>query len=283
MFSYRWSSKVVRFAGRQSNGGKHSWWTSNIMTKLNEVVERYKMRINKNKTKVMKIGKGEQEQLQIEIRGNILEQVHQFKYLGSMIAEDGRSEKEVRRRITLAKDAFTEHRMLLTKSLNQTLKKRLAKSLVWSVLLYGSEAWTLKKDDIRRLESFEMWVWRRMEKISWTERVRNEEVLRRVGEQRTLINTIRRRKARWTGHVIRSEGLLRTVIEGRAEGKRPRGRKRMMMLDDIKQGQTYHTMKRAALNREGWRRLTHAGPASGQNTWWWWSSKDCIFVMFSFR
>ena len=65
------------------------------MTKLNEVVERYKMRINKNKTKVMKIGKGEQEQLQIEIGENILEQVHQFKYLGSMITEDGRSEKEV--------------------------------------------------------------------------------------------------------------------------------------------------------------------------------------------
>ena len=54
----------------------------------------------------MKIGKGEQEQLQIEIRGNILEQVHHFKYLGSMITEDGRSEKEVRRRIALAKDAF---------------------------------------------------------------------------------------------------------------------------------------------------------------------------------
>ena len=176
-----------------------------------------------------------------------------------------------------------EHRMLLTKSLNQTLKKRLAKSLVWSVLLYGSEAWTLKKDDIRRLESFEMWVWRRMEKISWTERVRNEEVLRRVGEERTLINTIWRRKARWTGHVIRSEGLLRTVIEGRAEGKRPRGRKRMMMLDDIKQGQTYHAMKRAALNREGWRRLTHAGPASGQNTWWWFPSILSVFEVAYFK
>ena len=127
-----------------------------------------------------------------------------------------------------------------TNSLNQTLKKRLAKSLMWRALLYGSEAWTLKKDDIRWLDSFEMWVWRRMEKISRTERVRNEEVLRRVGEQRTLINTIWRRKAQWTGHVIQSEGLLRTVIEGRAEGKRPRGRKRRMMLDDIKQGR--HTM-----------------------------------------
>ena len=212
--------QAVRFADDQAMTASTADGLQNIMTKLNEVVERYKMRINKNKTKVMKIGKGEQEQLQIEIRGNILEQVHQFKYLGSMIMEDGRSEKEVRRRIALAKDAFMEHRMLLTKSLNQTLKKRLAKSLVWSVLLYGSEAWTLKKDDIRRLESFEMWVWKRMEKISWTERVRNEEVLRRVGEERTLINTIWRRKARWTGHVIRSEGLLRTVIEGRAEGEK---------------------------------------------------------------
>ena len=204
--------QAVRFADDQAMAASTADGLQNIMTKLNEVVERYKMRINKNKTKVTKIGKGKQEQLQLKIGGNILEQVHQFKYLGSMITEDGRSEKEVRRRIALAKDAFMEHRMLLTKSLNQTLKKRLAKPLVWSVLLYGSEAWTLKKDDIRRLDSFEMWVWRRMEKISWTERVRNEEVLRRVGEQRTLISTIWRRKARWTGHVIRSEGLLRTVI-----------------------------------------------------------------------
>ena len=150
--------QAVRFADDQAMTASTADGLQNIMTKLNEVVERYKMRINKNKTKVMKIGKGEQEQLQIEIGGNILEQIHQFKYLGSMITEDGRSEKEVRRRVALAKDAFMEHRMLLTKSLNQTLKKRLAKSLVWSVLLYGSEAWTLKKDDIRRLEFWDVGV-----------------------------------------------------------------------------------------------------------------------------
>ena len=93
--------QAVRFADDQAMTASTADGLQNIMTKLNEVVERYKMRINKNKTKVMKIGKGEQEQLQIEIGGNILEQVHQFKYLGSMITEDGRSEKEVRRRIAL--------------------------------------------------------------------------------------------------------------------------------------------------------------------------------------
>ena len=91
--------QAVRFADDQAMTASTADGLQNIMTKLNEVVERYKMRINKNKTKVMKIGKGEQEQLQTEIRGNILEQVYQFKYLGSMITEDGRSEKEVRRRI----------------------------------------------------------------------------------------------------------------------------------------------------------------------------------------
>ena len=114
--------QAVRFADDQAMTASTAHGLQNIMTKLNEVVERYKMRIDKNKTKVMKIGKGEQEQLQIEIGGNILEQVHQFKYVGSMITEDGRSEKEVRRRLALAKDAFMEHRMLLIKSLNQTLK-----------------------------------------------------------------------------------------------------------------------------------------------------------------
>ena len=89
--------QAVRFADDQATEASTADHDGlqNIMTKLNKVVERYKMRINKNKTKVMKIGKGEQEQLQIEIGGNILEQLHQFKYLGSMITEDGRSEKEV--------------------------------------------------------------------------------------------------------------------------------------------------------------------------------------------
>ena len=69
----------------------------------------------------------------------------------------------------MAKDAFTKHQKLLTGNTNRNLKKRLIKTLVWSVLLYGSESWMLKKDDIKRLESCKMWIWRRMEKISCME------------------------------------------------------------------------------------------------------------------
>ena len=69
--------------------------------------------------------------------------------------------------------------------------------------MYGAETWTLRKEDVRRLNAFEMWIWRRMEKVSWKDNVSNEEVLVRIGEKRKLIDTITERKKRWIGHVLR--------------------------------------------------------------------------------
>ena len=73
--------------------------------------------------------------------------------------------------------------------------------------------------DQKRLESFEMWCWRRMEKISWTDRVRNEEVLLRVNEQRNFLHEVRKRKANWIGHILRRNCLLQQVIEGKIKGQ----------------------------------------------------------------
>ena len=67
------------------------------------------------------------------------------------------------------------------------------KTLVWSTLLYGSETWTLRKEDIRRLEAVEMWLWRRMERVSWMDKITNEEILNKVGEKRQLISVIRKK------------------------------------------------------------------------------------------
>ena len=73
-------------------------------------------------------------------------------------------------------------------------KIKIVKTLVWASLLYGCETWTLRKEDIRKLEALEMWLWRRVEKISWTANVTNVEVLSRVGVQRQLMNILRNRK-----------------------------------------------------------------------------------------
>ena len=199
-----------------------------MIDKMSESVERHGMKINGKKTKVMKIGRSPSP-IHITLNGETLKQVSNFKYLGTIITEEGSCEKEISTRIAMAKQAFSIHRILLTSRLNLHLKKRIVKTMVWSVLLYGSETWTLKTANVKRLESFEMWVWRRMGKISWTERVSNDEVLRIVGEERMLIKTCKERQKKWMGHILRHDGLLKDVIEGRLEGKRPRGRKRIMV------------------------------------------------------
>jgi len=84
---------------------------------------------------------------------------------------------------------------------------------------YGAETWTLRAADQKYLESSEMWCWRRMEKISWTDHVRNEEVLLRVNEQRNILNEIRKRKVNWIGHIVRRKFFLKQVIGGKQKGE----------------------------------------------------------------
>ena len=121
-----------------------------------------------------------------------LENVKCFKYLGSMLTDDGRCTCEIKSRITMAKAAFNKKKNLFTSKLELNLRKKLVKCYVWSMALYGAETWTLRATDQKRLECFAMWCSRRMEKISWTDHVRNEEVLLRVNEQRNILHEIRK-------------------------------------------------------------------------------------------
>jgi hypothetical protein len=108
--------------------------------------------------------------------------VEYFTYLGSTIANDARCTREIKSRIAMAKAAFNKKKVLFTKKLDLNIKKKLVKCYTWGRALYGAETGTLRKVDQKHLESFEMWYWRRMENISWADRVRNEGVLRGVKE-----------------------------------------------------------------------------------------------------
>jgi hypothetical protein len=103
----------------------------------------------------------------------------------------------------MANAAFHKKRALFTSTLNLELRKKLMKCYILSIALYCAETWTIRAVDQKHLESFEMWCWRRMEKISWTDHVRNEEVLLTVKEQRNILYEIRKRKANRIGHILR--------------------------------------------------------------------------------
>ena len=142
---------------------------------------------------------------------------------------------------------------LFTSTLDLELRKKLVKCYVWSIALYGAETWTLPAVDQKHLESFEMLCWRRMEKISWTDRVRNEDVLFRVKEQRNILHEIRKLKAEWIGHILHRNYLLQRVIEGKIEVTGRRGRRRRKLLNDLKKRRGYSHSKEEALDRTMWR------------------------------
>jgi len=137
------------------------------------------------------------------------------------------------------------------------LRKKLVKCYIWSIALCGVETGTLRAVDQKQLESFEMWCWRRMEKISWTVRVRNVEVLLRVKEQRNILHEINKRKAKWIGHILCRNCLLQRVVEGKVKGgievTGRRGRRRRKLLDGLEESRGYCQLKEEALDRTVWR------------------------------
>ena len=157
--------------------------------------------INVGKINVIRISR-EPPQLQIMTDEKQVNNVEYFKCLGSMI-NDSRHTRDIETRITMEKAAFNRKKTLFTSKLDLNLRKKLVKCYIWSIALHGAETWTLRKIHQKYLESFEMWCWTRMEKISWTDRVRNGEVLRQVKDERDVLHAIKRKKATWIGHIWR--------------------------------------------------------------------------------
>jgi hypothetical protein len=141
--------------------------------------------------------------------------------LGRILTNDEKCTCEIKCRIAMAKAAFNKKRTLFTSTLDLDLRNKLVKCCVWSIALYGAETWTLRAMDQKHLESFEMWCWRRMEKISSIYHVRNEEVLLRVKEQRNILHEICKRKANWIGHTFCVEtALYNGLLKERYRGDR---------------------------------------------------------------
>lgn len=222
--------------------------------------ERLGLKINIDKTKTMMVGRTPIDRLNISVNGQQIQQVPKFKYLGSWITEDLDPDTEIRSRIEQARAIFTNMRTLLSnQSLSLRLRYRFVKGYVYSVLLYGVETWTLKAKTMNRLEAFEMWIFRRLLRIPWTDRVRNDEVLRRMGTERMLLQIVKKRKTAYLGHIFRNTKyqFLKLIMEGKIEGKRGIGRKKYSWLKNIRDwtGLDAHSLFRVAQDRDEFARI----------------------------
>ena len=200
--------------------------------------ERLGLRINCDKTYVLVASKKVQAPVcSVAVNSVQIKQIDQFKYLGSWITSDGRSDMDNRCRIGQAEQAFMDMKNLLcARRLGLGVRKCLLKCYIWSVLLYGCESWTINKNMEQKLTATEVWFWRKMMRMSWTEKLTNEVVLEKVGSKRQILTTIRRRQWRFVGHELRREGgIEKNILKAEMKRKRARGRQRLKMLDWIMQ------------------------------------------------
>src|SRR6476619_5767630 len=135
--------KAVKYADDQRMVANTEAGLQSLMDSLNTTAKHYDIKINIKKTKAMVVSRNGGERVNLTEKGQSVEQVSKFRYLGSIILEDGRCLDDVKTRIGMAKDAFNKRKELLTRSIRVDLRKRLVKTLVWSVVLYGCETWTM--------------------------------------------------------------------------------------------------------------------------------------------
>ena len=216
--------------------------------------------INIKKTECMVVSKQKDNPVcDLQLRGQQITQVTKFKYLGSIITSDGRCDDDVKARIGMAKDAFQKMKgILVSSNLSINTRKRILKCYISSILLYGSECWTLTPKNCARLQATEMWFYRRMLKISWTEKVTNEEVLERMSARRELLYNIHNRQMSFLGHIIRKEGLERDILTRKMNGKRGPGRPRIKFMDSISQrlGVPVPQIFHRAADRDAWKSMS---------------------------
>ena len=166
------------------------------------------------------------------------ETVISFKYLGSVITDEG-SKPELLCRIAQATAALTRLEPIwIDKSMSLSSKIRLMHSLVTSIFLYACESWTLTAELQRRIQAMEMRCYRKILHISCKDRVTNEEVRaeiqQAIGPHEDLLTIVKRRKLQWYGHVSRSSGMAKTILQGTVKGERGQGGQRKRWEDNIR-------------------------------------------------
>ena len=144
---------------------------------------------------------------------------------GSKITADGDCSYEVKRPLLLGRKAMTNlHSILKSRDITLSTKVHLVKAIVFPVVMYGCESWTIKRAEHRRINAFELWCWRRLLRVPWTARRSNQSILKEISPGCSLEGLMLKLKLQYFGHLMqRADSLEKTLMLGKIEGRRRRG------------------------------------------------------------
>ena len=189
---------------------------------VKEENEKAGLKLNIQKAKIMASG----PIISRQIDGETMETVADFIFLGSKITADGDCSHEIRRHFLLGRKAMTNlDSILKTRDITLLTKVCLVKAMVFPVVMYGCESWTIKKAKCRRIDAFELWYWRRLLRVPLISRRSNQSILKAINPEYTLEGLMLKLKLQYFGHLMGiTDSFEKTLRLGKIEGRRRRGR-----------------------------------------------------------